>query len=151
NTGDPEKQKEETSLVTLRLTQTLKPRPLVTPDTPPPQSLGAAAEALEPDNLYQSAGPENFPPPPPTPEPENQPDDWFDQESLDLEPDLAAAMADETNQGSKAVLATPPFEFIEVSKPTPPKWSLHYPESRPIKPMTPVIHGRRTSTTKPQC
>ncbi|EGN99654.1 hypothetical protein SERLA73DRAFT_159872 [Serpula lacrymans var. lacrymans S7.3] len=73
----------------------------------------AAAEALEPDELYQSAGPENFPPPPPTPEPENQPDDWFDQESLDLEPDLAAAMADETNQGSKAVLATPPFEFTE--------------------------------------
>ncbi|EGO04194.1 hypothetical protein SERLA73DRAFT_67909, partial [Serpula lacrymans var. lacrymans S7.3] len=106
NTGDPEKQKEETSL------PYREPRPLVTPDTPPPQSLGAAAEALEPDDLYQSTGPEDFPPPPPTPEPENQPDDWFDQESLDLEPDLAAAMADETNQGSKAVLATPPFEFI---------------------------------------
>ncbi|EGO23127.1 hypothetical protein SERLADRAFT_439871 [Serpula lacrymans var. lacrymans S7.9] len=89
-----------------------KPRPLVTPDTPPPQSLGAAVEALEPDDLYQSTGPENFPPSPLSPEPKNQPDDWFNQESLDLEPDLAAAMTDETNQGSKAVLATPPFKFI---------------------------------------
>ncbi|EGN99994.1 hypothetical protein SERLA73DRAFT_72758 [Serpula lacrymans var. lacrymans S7.3] len=93
-----------------------KPRPLVTPGTPPPQSLGAAAEALEPDDLYQSAGPEDFPPPPQNPLPENQPDNWFDQESLDLEPDLAARMTDESNQGSKAVLASPPFKFIGKKK-----------------------------------
>ncbi|EGO00407.1 hypothetical protein SERLA73DRAFT_152409 [Serpula lacrymans var. lacrymans S7.3] len=36
--------------------------------------------------------------------------------SLDLEPDLAARMTDEPSQSSKAVLASPPFEFIHWQK-----------------------------------
>ncbi|EGO29757.1 hypothetical protein SERLADRAFT_433721 [Serpula lacrymans var. lacrymans S7.9] len=51
-------------------------------------------------------------PPTKNPPPENQPDNWYNQESLDLEPDLAARMTNKSNQGSKAVLASPLFEFI---------------------------------------